>query len=147
MNDVLKLDNQLCFALYSANRAMTKAYKPLLDPFGLTYPQYLVMLALLENDNVLVKDLGETLFLDSGTLTPLLKRMETAGFVKRTRSSQDERQVFITLTEVGRALETKLETVPTDMCSNRDCDVEKLMQLREALKTLNQELITATQKK
>jgi DNA-binding MarR family transcriptional regulator len=146
MNDILKLDNQLCFALYNANRAMTKAYKPLLDPLGLTYPQYLVMLALLEKDNILVKDLGQILYLDSGTLTPLLKRMEAAGLVERTRSTRDERQVYITLTSKGKALEGKLEQVPIDICKNRDCNIDALTQLRDALKKLNQDLIKATKK-
>jgi DNA-binding MarR family transcriptional regulator len=97
----LLLDNQLCFALYSTSLAMTKLYKPLLAGMGLTYPQYLVMLALWERDDVTVSELGERLFLDSGTLTPLLKRMETAGFLLRSRSAQDERRVQITQPKSG----------------------------------------------
>ena len=103
-NPALQLDNQLCFALYSASLAMTKLYKPLLDPLGLTYPQYLVMLVLWEHETLSVSDLGERLFLDSGTLTPLLKRMEAADLVQRTRSARDERRVDITLTPAGRKL-------------------------------------------
>ena len=100
----LALDAQLCFALYSASLAMTKLYKPLLDRLGLTYPQYLVMLVLWEEDAMSVKEIGERLFLDSGTLTPLLKRLEAAGLVKRTRSTEDERQVIVALTPQGEGL-------------------------------------------
>src|SRR5215212_1497516 len=97
----LRLDNQLCFAVYSAAHAFNRVYKPLLDRLGLTYPQYLVMLVLWERDGVPVKDIGERLFLDSCPLTPLLKRLETAGLVSRTRSTEDERQVLIDLTPLG----------------------------------------------
>src|SRR5437660_5158483 len=103
----LMLDNQICFAVYSTAHAFNRVYKPLLDRLGLTYPQYLVMLVLWERDGVAVKDIGERLFLDSGTLTPLLKRLEVAGFVKRTRSTQDERQVMSALTSQGQALQEK----------------------------------------
>src|ERR1700749_1050842 len=98
---MLRLDNQICFAIYSATHAFNRVYKPLLDRLGLTYPQYLVMLVLWERDGVPVRDIGERLSLDSGTLTPLLKRLEQAGLVKRTRSSEDERQVLIALTAHG----------------------------------------------
>ena len=94
----LRLDNQICFAVYSTAHAFNRVYKPLLDKLGLTYPQYLVMLVLWERDGVPVKDIGERLFLDSGTLTPLLKRLEAAELIKRTRSTEDERQVLIALT-------------------------------------------------
>src|SRR5438132_4782254 len=97
-DEALQLDNQLCFALYSASLAMTKLYKPLLDELGLTYPQYLVMLALWEQDGLAVSGLGERLSLDSGTLTPLLKRLEAAGFISRVRDVEDERRVRVTLT-------------------------------------------------
>jgi DNA-binding MarR family transcriptional regulator len=97
----LKLSDQLCFATYAAAHAFTRVYKPLLDPLGLTYPQYLVMLVLWEKENLTVKEMGERLFLDSGTLTPLLKRLQTAGLVERTRDAKDERQVRITLTTKG----------------------------------------------
>src|ERR1700754_1768640 len=98
----LLLGNQLCFAVYSTAHAFHRFYKPLLDRLGLTYPQYLVMLVLWEQDGISVKEIGERLFLDSGTLTPLLKRLEAAGFVKRSRSSEDERQVLIALTAQGQ---------------------------------------------
>ena len=96
--DIQALDQQLCFALYSASLAMTKVYKPLLDQLGLTYPQYLVLLALWEQDGQTVSGLGERLYLDSGTLTPLLKRMESAGWIERQRDATDERLVLIHLT-------------------------------------------------
>src|SRR5271169_3632534 len=108
----LQLGNQLCFAIYSAAHAFNRVYKPLLDRLGLTYPQYLVMLALWERDGVPVKDIGERLFLDSGTLTPLLKRMEAAHLLKRTRSAEDERQVLISLTSQGQTLREKARAVP-----------------------------------
>jgi DNA-binding MarR family transcriptional regulator len=134
MKQILKLDNQLCFALYTANRKMTQKYKTLLDPLNLTYPQYLVMLVLLEEDHITVKQLGGKLYLDSGTLTPLLKRMEKAGYVIRQRSEEDERKVFITLTKAGRVLESSLELVPIEMAGG--ADVEELISLRERLNDL-----------
>src|SRR3954452_20672154 len=111
-DQALLLDNQLCFALYSASLAMTKLYKPLLDDLGLTYPQYLVMLALWEQDGLMVSELGERLSLDSGTLTPLLKRLEANGYVARVRDAADERRVHITLTAAGRKLKTRAASVP-----------------------------------
>src|SRR6266478_6595771 len=101
---MLRLDNQICFAIYSTAHAFNRVYKPLLDRLGLTYPQYLVMLVLWERDGVPVKDIGERLLLDSGTLTPLLKRLEAAELVRRTRSTEDERQVLIALTPKGEAM-------------------------------------------
>ncbi|MGB6101852.1 MAG: MarR family transcriptional regulator, partial [Comamonas sp.] len=101
--EALRLDRQLCFALYSASLAMTRLYKPLLDAIGLTYPQYLAMLVLWERDGLTVSELGERLSLDSGTLTPLLKRMEVAGLLQRERDAQDERCVRVVLTRTGRA--------------------------------------------
>src|SRR5271166_7191954 len=103
----LMLGNQLCFAIYSTAHAFNRVYKPLLDRLGLTYPQYLVMLVLWEGDGLPVKDIGERLHLDSGTLTPLLKRLEAAQLVKRTRGTEDERQVLIALTPQGQALREK----------------------------------------
>jgi len=102
----LRLSDQLCFVTYSAAQAFNRVYKPLLDPLGLTYPQYLVLLVLWEGDNLTVKEIGQRLFLDSGTLTPLLKRLQAAGIVERTRDAEDERQVRITLTRKGRELQT-----------------------------------------
>ena len=110
--DWLQLDRQLCFALYSASLAMTKLYKPLLAPLKLTYPQYLVMLVLWEADGITVSQLGERVALDSGTLTPLLKRLEASKLVQRLRDSADERRVLLQLTPAGRALKAKAAAVP-----------------------------------
>jgi DNA-binding MarR family transcriptional regulator len=107
----LKLGNQLCFAVYAADHAFAAAYKPLLDPLGLTYPQYLVLLVLWEEEGLNVKEIGQRLHLDSGTLTPVLKRLEKAGFVRRHRDAQDERQVRIELTQKGR--ETQAQALDT----------------------------------
>ena len=105
-----KLDHQLCFALYSSSLVMTKLYKPVLSALGLTYPQYLVLLVLWEADGVSVIELGKRLFLDSGTLTPLLKRMEAAGWLTRLRAVDDQRRVIVSLTSAGRALRRKAAT-------------------------------------
>lgn len=136
----LLLDNQLCFALYSTSLAMTKLYKPLLADLGLTYPQYLVMLALWERDDVTVSELGERLFLDSGTLTPLLKRMETAGFLLRSRSAQDERRVQITLTSAGRALKSKASCIPSGLMSASHCSLPELMKLTQDIQAMRRRL-------
>ena len=105
--DPLLLDRQLCFAVYAASHAFNAAYKPFLDPLGLTYPQYLVMLVLWEADNLKVNEIGAKLHLDSGTLTPLLKRLEAAGYLKRTRDASDERQVRVSLTKSGVNLQIR----------------------------------------
>lgn len=141
-NPALLLDNQLCFALYSTSLAMTKLYKPLLDALGLTYPQYLVMLALWEQDDVSVSALGERLFLDSGTLTPLLKRMEAAQLLTRTRSKEDERRVQISLTESGRQLKAQAASVPACMVSATHCPVPELMALTHRVQALRRQLST-----
>ena len=125
-DQLLRLDNQICFAVYSAAHAFNRVYKPLLDRLGLTYPQYLVMLSLWERDGVPLKDIGERLFLDSGTLTPLLKLLETAGLVKRTRSTEDERQVLIALTSQGHALKEKARNVPQSILEASDCSVAEV---------------------
>ena len=111
-NFPLELDQQLCFALYSTSLAMTKAYKPLLEKLGLTYPQYLTMLVLWESDDLTVKEMAARLSLDSATMTPLLKRLEAQGYVERLRGIEDERQVHIRLTEVGRALKQAARDIP-----------------------------------
>src|SRR6185503_2825364 len=108
----LRLDNQICFAVYSTAHAFNRVYKPLLDRLGLTYPQYLVMMVLWERDGVPVKDIGEKLFLYSGTLTPLLTRLEAAHLVQRTRSTEAERQLLIALTPKGNALKEQARAVP-----------------------------------
>ena len=110
--DMLRLDQQLCFAAYSTAHAFNRLYRPLLEKLDLTYPQYLVMLVLWEHDGLTVTQIGERLFLDSGTLTPLLKRLESAGRIARTRDPADERRVLITLTGDGQALRTEAQCIP-----------------------------------
>jgi len=117
MTDPLALDNQLCFALYNASRAVVRAYGPLLEPLGLTYPQYIALLALWQEDDVSVTQLGERLGLDSATLTPLLKRIETRGLVERKRDDADERVVRIRLTKAGNALRTQAKKIPAQIAA------------------------------
>jgi DNA-binding MarR family transcriptional regulator len=140
--EALRLDNQLCFALYAASRAMVRMYLPLLDPLGLTYPQYLVMLVLWEDDGLTVKRLGERLYLDSGTLTPLLKRLEQAGFVSRRRSPADEREVRIALTEAGRALREPALGVPGQAFRTCDLGYSEAVALRDVLTGLTSALLS-----
>lgn len=135
-DDMLKLDNQLCFAVYSASLAMTRLYKPALEKLQLTYPQYLVMLALWEQDGPTVSALGELLSLDSGTLTPLLKRLEANGYVARVRDVADERRVHITLTATGRKLKTKAANVPACLMAATECSVPELIALTQQIQTL-----------
>lgn len=141
MSDPLALDNQFCFALYSASLAMTKTYKPFLDKLGLTYPQYLVMLVLWQQDDVLVKTIGEKLFLDSGTLTPLLKRLEASALITRARDEADERQVRITLTREGRALKKKAQSIPHQVLCASGQSLEALEDLRARLSTIRNDLV------
>jgi MarR family transcriptional regulator, organic hydroperoxide resistance regulator len=136
----LLLGNQLCFAVYSTAHAFNRAYKPLLDRLGLTYPQYLVMLVLWERDGVPVKAIGERLWLDSGTLTPLLRRLETAELVKRTRSTEDERQVLIALTPRGQALKEKARAVPQAILAASACSVTELSAMKNELIALRDRL-------
>jgi DNA-binding MarR family transcriptional regulator len=140
---MLRLDNQVCFAIYSTAHAFNRVYKPLLDRLGLTYPQYLVMLVLWERDDVAVKEIGERLYLDSGTLTPLLKRLEAADLVKRTRSTEDERQVLIALTSKGRALQDKARTVPQSILAASACSISELSALKNDLVALRDQLNAA----
>lgn len=136
----LRLDNQVCFALYSASLAMTKLYKPLLDAIGLTYPQYLVMLVLWEQDGVTVSELGERLFLDSGTLTPLLKRLEGAGLLSRLRDAADERRVLIRLTADGRQLKARAQRIPGCVLQAAQCNVADAMALTRQVQALRHRL-------
>ncbi|NEX60589.1 MarR family winged helix-turn-helix transcriptional regulator [Noviherbaspirillum galbum] len=138
--DSLALENQFCFALYSASLAMTKAYKPFLDKLGLTYPQYLVMLVLWQQDDILVKTIGEQLFLDSGTLTPLLKRLEASALIQRVRDEADERQVRITLTREGRALKKKAQGIPEQIVCASGQSASELSSLRNRLASLRKDL-------
>ena len=139
-DQALLLDNQLCFALYSASLAMTKLYKPLLDELGLTYPQDLVMLVLWERDGLMVSELGQRLSLDSGTLTPLLKRLEAAGLVSRMRAAEDERRVHIHLTAAGRKLKARAAKVPGCVLAASQCSIPELLQLTEQIRTLRERL-------
>ena len=136
MGNELTLDNQVCFALYSASRAVTAVYRPILEPLGLTYPQYLVLLVLWENDPVTVKRLGEELMLDSGTLSPLLKRMIAAGFVTKERSSADERSVLVRLTPAGRALRDRAASVPAQVAAATGLTPARLRDLRATLREI-----------
>jgi len=140
----LALDHQLCFALYSASLAMTKLYKPLLEPLKLTYPQYLVMLVLWEGDGSTVSQLGERLALDSGTLTPLLKRLEAAQLVQRLRDAADERRVLLQLTAAGRALKARATSVPAAIASASGCSLSELSELKSQLRALRQRLSDST---
>jgi DNA-binding MarR family transcriptional regulator len=142
VNPALQLDNQLCFALYSTSLAMTKVYKPLLAEMGLTYPQYVVMLVLWESDGLMVSEIGDRLFLDSGTLTPLLKRLEANGFISRVRDAGDERRVHIKLTAPGRALKKSAEKIPACIMTLTQCSIPELISLGQELKTLRERLVS-----
>ncbi len=131
--DLLMLDNQLCFSLYVCSKEIIKKYKNLLDPFGLTYTGYIIMMALWEKDDITVKDLGKRLYLDSGTLTPMLKKLEVLGYIKRIRSSSDERNVYIQLTTKGQELKQEAIGVPKSMICNLDLDPKFASSLLESL--------------
>ena len=139
-DDALRLDSQLCFAVYAAAHAFNATYKPLLEPLGLTYPQYLVMLVLWQADGVTVSAIGDRLGLDSGTLTPLLKRLEAAGLVARIRDTVDERQVRITLTAAGRSLRQKAKGIPRRLLCASGLSLGALGGLRSRLETLTANL-------
>jgi MarR family transcriptional regulator, organic hydroperoxide resistance regulator len=136
----LRLDHQLCFALYSASLAMTRLYKPLLEPLGLSYPQYLVMLVLWQDDGLTVSQVGERLSLDSGTLTPLLKRLEAQGLLHRQRDTADERRVFVTLSTAGRGLKVAAAQVPAAVACATGCDIDELAQLTSRLQQLRTQI-------
>ena len=122
MKEELRLDNQLCFRLYTASRLLTQAYHPLLSGLGLTYPQYLVMMVLWEQDGLPVNDIAKRLLLETNTVTPLLKRMETEGFLTRSRGREDARQIIVKLTKKGRDLQEKLADVPEAIGSSLLCE-------------------------
>jgi len=138
---MLNVDLQLCFALYSASLSMTKTYKPLLSKLKLTYPQYLVLLVLWEKDGMTVNSIGERLFSDSGTLTPLLKRLEKLGMIQRQRAQEDERKVIITLTEAGKLLQTQATDVHTQIACSTGCTISELQALNNQLILLRTNLI------
>ena len=136
--DHLKLENQICFSIYAAAREMTKMYKPLLEKLDVTYPQYLVLLVLWETDSITVNEMGQKLYLDSGTLTPMLKRMESAGLLYRHRSSEDERRVIISLTDKGKAAQEDASSIPHQLVDQLGMDQEELIEFKASLvKTLN----------
>lgn len=136
----LKLDDQLCFSIYAASHAFTRFYKPLLEPLGLTYPQYLVLLTLWESDGLPLKAIGSRLGLDSGTLTPLLKRMEEAGLLTRTRDRADERQVIVQLTGKGKRLEAKAANFPQQIGAASSCSGPELQALTKLMFRLRDDL-------
>lgn len=137
--DQLKLENQLCFPIYAASRLVTREYQPLLDKLGITYPQYLVLMVLWENDELTVNDIAKKLILNTNTVTPLLKRMETMGLLNRQRSATDERKVVIKLTEKAYQLREQAATIPQQLVENinsQKLDVNKLMELKSTLNRL-----------
>jgi len=131
-----QLDQQLCFALYSTMLGFNKVYRDLLKGLGLTYPQYLVMMVLWERDDLTVGEIGERVFLDSPTLTPLLKRLQASGLIDRTRSAVDERQVLVTLTDAGRALKARAAHLPQCIATAADMPVAEILDLRDRLLAL-----------
>ncbi|MFW1851446.1 MarR family winged helix-turn-helix transcriptional regulator [Acinetobacter guillouiae] len=136
----LNLDHQLCFLVYSTNLALNQLYRKLLTPLGLTYPQYLVMLVLWERDGLTVSEIGEKLFLESSTLTPLLKKLQSNGIVNRERSTKDERQVIISLTAAGHALKLKAVDIPLQVAQASACDLDSITQLKDLLSNLRENI-------
>ncbi|WP_347016544.1 MarR family transcriptional regulator [Acinetobacter seifertii] len=132
----LKLENQLCFLIYSTNLALNQLYRKLLSPLGITYPQYLVMLVLWEKDEITVSEIGNKLFLESSTLTPILKKLEAIQLVNRTRSKEDERQVIITLSEKGKELKEQAVNIPAHILEASSCDMTTLLGLKDQLTQL-----------
>ncbi|HCW3746584.1 TPA: MarR family transcriptional regulator [Acinetobacter baumannii] len=132
----LKLENQLCFLIYSTNLALNQLYRKLLTPLGITYPQYLVMLVLWEKDEITVSEIGSKLFLESSTLTPILKKLEALQLLNRTRSKEDERQVIITLSEKGKKIKEQAVNIPTHILEASSCDTATLLGLKDQLTQL-----------
>ncbi|MGE9765911.1 MarR family winged helix-turn-helix transcriptional regulator [Acinetobacter baumannii] len=132
----LKLENQLCFLIYSTNLALNQLYRKLLTPLGITYPQYLVMLVLWEKDEITVSEIGSKLFLESSTLTPILKKLEALQLLNRTRSKEDERQVIITLSEKGKKLKEQAVNIPKHILEASSCDTATLLGLKDQLTQL-----------
>ncbi|MGL2960594.1 MarR family winged helix-turn-helix transcriptional regulator [Acinetobacter baumannii] len=132
----LKLENQLCFLIYSTNLALNQLYRKLLTPLGITYPQYLVMLVLWEKDEITVSEIGSKLFLESSTLTPILKKLEALQLLNRTRSKEDERRVIITLSEKGKKLKEQAVNIPTHILEASSCDTATLLGLKDQLTQL-----------
>lgn len=136
MNERLKLENQLCFPLYACAKEVIRSYTPVLEPLGLTYTQYLAMMVMWEYKSVSVRDMGKLLYLDSGTLTPMLKKMEKAGWVSRKRSDEDERMVIVSITERGEELHDKAADIPLKMAQCVTLESDEAMQLYNLLHKL-----------
>lgn len=132
----LKIDNQLCFALYASSKALIKIYKPLLDELGITYTQYITLLVLWEQDNITVKELGSKLYLDSGTLTPLLKKLETLGIIHRERDPKDERNVFVKLTPKGMGMKDEALEIPQKAFCSTGLTIDEAAALKQKLNEL-----------
>lgn len=143
--DPLHLDQQFCFAVYSTAHALNRAYKPLLDRLGITYPQYLVLLVLWEGDDRSVGEIGEKLLLDSSTLTPLLKRLEAAGVISRARNPADERQVRIRLTDHGRSMRATAAQFPHALLCATGCEVDELVALKERMLAVRDNMLAAAE--
>ena len=135
-DDLLKLENQICFPLYVASRLITRAYQPMLDDMGITYPQYLVLLALWENDGQTVNQISQELYLNTNTITPLLKRMEKTGIITRTRSQEDERKVLIRLTSQGINLKKKAYCIPNEILQKTGLSLSEINQLKQQIHQL-----------
>ncbi len=141
-----ELDQHLCFAIYKANHAFNRFYKPVMKKLGITYPQYITLLALFEKDHQRVSELGERLFLESNTLTPLLKRLEEMGFIARARSKEDERQVIVSLTDAGRGLSDGVIDIQHCAFGNLDASLEKVSELVDQLNDIQRTLTAAKEK-
>ena len=140
-DELLRLDNQLCFALYACSRSLTRLYRPLLKKLEITYPQYLVLMVLWEKNQQSVTELGERLLLDSGTLTPLLKRMEKSSLVARMRSKEDERKVFVKLTQKGEKLKKQAAAIPEQMFCQSGLSVEEFVRVKGDLEDLLKKIL------
>ncbi|MBQ5843484.1 MAG: MarR family transcriptional regulator [Alistipes sp.] len=138
MNEKLKLENQLCFPMYVCAKEIVRRYTPLLEPFGMTYTQYIAMMVLWEHKQITVRDIGKLLFLDSGTLTPMLKKMERNGWLSRVRSKEDERMVIVSITEQGEALQERLSHIPTQMAQCVKLNTDEAFQLYKLLNKMIQ---------
>ena len=136
MNESLKLENQLCFPLYACAKEIVRRYTPLLEPLGLTYTQYIAMMVMWEHKSISVRDMGKLLFLDSGTLTPMLKKMEKAGWIQRKRSERDERMVILTITARGEELHDKAAEIPSKMARCVTLENDDALQLYSLLNKL-----------
>jgi len=144
LKDPLLLDNQLCYALYAAAHRMTKSYRPMLERMGLTYPQYLVLLVLWESDGITVSEIGRRLRLDSGTLTPVLKRLESSGLLNRSRRQSDEREVEIALTDQGRSLRSEAVAVRQSVMCQLNMSEPEIQAMRADLNALIENLSTTS---